>query len=174
MPASMIRAPTGGNPKVIGSSMAMVASGPTPGSTPTSVPTMAPIRHRKRFMPLKATPKPIARLLRRSVMTVCSNLDAALAEAQQGRPAEIGRPQLKRQVERDRKQQHAERRQNGAPDERFQRAPLVGRKGSRQDAAIARDDEPERTDGDREDEDREGDEQRPAHKIPLRTHQADD
>ena len=39
----MISAPTGGNPKVIGSSIAMVASGPRPGRTPTSVPTSAPI-----------------------------------------------------------------------------------------------------------------------------------
>ena len=45
MPASMISAPTGGRPKVIGSSMATVAMVPIPGSTPTSVPTSAPIRH---------------------------------------------------------------------------------------------------------------------------------
>ena len=36
MPASMISAPVGSSPKVIGSSMAMVAIGPTPGSTPIS------------------------------------------------------------------------------------------------------------------------------------------
>jgi hypothetical protein len=42
MPASMMSAPTGGRPKVIGSSMAMVATEPTPGNTPTSVPTNAP------------------------------------------------------------------------------------------------------------------------------------
>ena len=41
MPASMIRAPTGGSPNVIGSSMAMVASGPMPGNTPIKVPTSA-------------------------------------------------------------------------------------------------------------------------------------
>ena len=46
MPASMISAPTGGRPKVIGNSIAMVASGPMPGNTPTSVPTSVPIRHR--------------------------------------------------------------------------------------------------------------------------------
>ena len=46
----MISAPTGGRPKVIGSSIAMVASGPMPGSTPISVPTSAPIRHRKMFI----------------------------------------------------------------------------------------------------------------------------
>ena len=43
MPASMISAPTGATLKVIGSSIAMVASGPMPGSTPISVPTETPI-----------------------------------------------------------------------------------------------------------------------------------
>jgi hypothetical protein len=42
MPASMISAAVGGRWKVIGSSMAMVATGPMPGSTPISVPTMQP------------------------------------------------------------------------------------------------------------------------------------
>src|SRR6185295_7165874 len=42
MPASMISAPTGGSPKVTGSSMVMVAMGPMPGSTPISVPTRQP------------------------------------------------------------------------------------------------------------------------------------
>ena len=55
MPASMISAPTGGRPKVIGSSIAIVASGPMPGSTPISVPTSAPIRHRKMFIGVTAT-----------------------------------------------------------------------------------------------------------------------
>ena len=45
MPASMISAPTGGRPKVMGSSIATVAMVPMPGSTPTSVPTSAPVRH---------------------------------------------------------------------------------------------------------------------------------
>ena len=43
MPASMISAPTGATLKVIGSSIAMVASGPMPGSTPIKVPTETPI-----------------------------------------------------------------------------------------------------------------------------------
>ena len=37
----MIRAETGGSEKVSGRSMAMVASGPRPGSTPTAVPKQA-------------------------------------------------------------------------------------------------------------------------------------
>ena len=42
MPASMISADTGGRPNVIGSSIAMVAVGPRPGSTPISVPRKTP------------------------------------------------------------------------------------------------------------------------------------
>jgi hypothetical protein len=44
MPASMIREETGGRPKVIGSSIAMVATGPRPGSTPTAVPSRTPMK----------------------------------------------------------------------------------------------------------------------------------
>ena len=40
----MISDAVGGRWKVIGSSMAMVATGPMPGSTPISVPTMQPIK----------------------------------------------------------------------------------------------------------------------------------
>ena len=39
MPASMISADTGSSVKVNGSSMAMVGTGPMPGSTPISVPS---------------------------------------------------------------------------------------------------------------------------------------
>jgi hypothetical protein len=42
MPASMISADSAGNANVAGSSMAMVATGPRPGSTPTSVPSSTP------------------------------------------------------------------------------------------------------------------------------------
>src|ERR1700754_1417670 len=110
MPASMISAPTGGSPKVIGSSIAMVASGPRPGSTPTSVPTSAPIRHSRMFHGLSATPKPRMRLLRRSIIVVL------LTDAQQRLPAEIRRPQLERQAEPEHEQQHAERGEHRAPD----------------------------------------------------------
>jgi len=63
----MIRAATGGSVKVMGSSMAMVATGPSPGSTPTSVPSRTPIRQNSRFSGERATPKPKARFWRRSV-----------------------------------------------------------------------------------------------------------
>ena len=40
MPASMMSADTGGKMNVSGSSIAIVASGPIPGSTPTAVPAL--------------------------------------------------------------------------------------------------------------------------------------
>src|SRR3954454_18988238 len=67
MPASMINAPTGGRPKVIGSSIATVAMVPMPGGTPTSVPTSAPIRHSPRLIGVSATPKPRARFEKSSI-----------------------------------------------------------------------------------------------------------
>src|SRR5581483_9605448 len=66
MPASMISAPTGGSPNVMGSSMATVATVPIPGSTPTSVPTSAPNRQKARLCRLVATEKPSTRLCRSS------------------------------------------------------------------------------------------------------------
>jgi len=42
MPASMISADTGGSVNVTGRSIAMVATGPIPGSTPISVPSSTP------------------------------------------------------------------------------------------------------------------------------------
>ena len=64
----MISAPTGGSPKVIGSSIAMVATEPMPGSTPIRVPTSAPIMQNSMFIGEKATPKPSARFARSSDM----------------------------------------------------------------------------------------------------------
>src|ERR1051326_7383950 len=163
MPASMISAPTGGRPKVIGSSIAMVASGPRPGRTPTSVPTSAPIRHSRTFHGLSATPNPSTKLLKRSI------IGARLAETKQGLPAEVRRPQLERQVDAIYEQQHAERGQHHAPDERLDPARLGRRGRSRQDAEIARQDQSERTDKHREYEDRQRDEQWSAHQLSSRS-----
>jgi hypothetical protein len=44
MPASMMSEPSGDSPKVMGSSMAMVASGPMPGRTPITVPSSVPMK----------------------------------------------------------------------------------------------------------------------------------
>src|SRR4051812_42885523 len=67
MPASMIRAEVGGTLKVIGSSIAMVASGPIPGSTPISVPRKQPMKQNHRFWSVKATLKPSIKLLNSSI-----------------------------------------------------------------------------------------------------------
>src|SRR5260221_1174089 len=67
MPASMISAEIGGTLKVTGSSIAMVATGPMPGSTPISVPSTQPIRQNNRLSGVIATPKPITRLLKISM-----------------------------------------------------------------------------------------------------------
>src|SRR5258708_34482164 len=91
MPASMINAPTGGRPKVIGSSIATVAMVPKPGSTPTSVPTSAPIRHSSRFIGDAATWKPSARLEKRS--PIISSLRQETREQLQRQPQRIGEKQ---------------------------------------------------------------------------------
>src|SRR5947207_7833001 len=105
MPASMISAPTGGRPKVIGSSIATVAMVPMPGSTPTSVPTSAPIRHSRRLIGENATPKPRARLWKSS--TIAASLDQETRE------------QLHRQPQRIREEQAAADRQANSDDDGF-------------------------------------------------------
>src|SRR5690349_13243151 len=104
MPASMISAPTGGRPTVIGSSMATVAMVPIPGNTPTSVTTSAPIRHSRTLtgtgidMPprkagvhctkLNTTPKPRARFDRTSPIT--PSLDHEFRHHLQGQTECVG------------------------------------------------------------------------------------
>src|SRR5947208_3627068 len=48
-------------PKVSGSRIEMVASGPMPGSTPTMLPTSTPTKHQSRLCGSSATPKPYQR-----------------------------------------------------------------------------------------------------------------
>src|SRR5882672_7962979 len=91
MPASMISAPTGGRPNVMGSSIATVAMVPMPGSTPTSVPTRAPIRHSRRLIGVNATPKPRARLEKSSAIT--PSLNQETREKLQRQPERIGEKQ---------------------------------------------------------------------------------
>src|SRR5207342_1889108 len=61
MPASMMIEASGETLKVIGSSIAMVASGPTPGSTPTAVPSRAPMKQNSRFAGCAAVARPSPR-----------------------------------------------------------------------------------------------------------------
>src|SRR5260221_4247937 len=105
MPASMISAPTGGRPKVIGSSIATVAMVPMPGSTPTSVPTSAPIRHSRRLIGENATPKPRARLEKRSAITPSLNQET--------------REKLQWQPQRLREKQTAAHRPTNSDDDGF-------------------------------------------------------
>jgi hypothetical protein len=63
----MISADSGGNAKVIGKSIAMVAVGPRPGRTPTAVPRNTPMRQYKRLIGVAAVEKPRARLEKRSI-----------------------------------------------------------------------------------------------------------
>src|SRR5205085_11511964 len=135
MPASMISAPTGGRPYVIGSSIAMVASGPMPGSTPISVPTSAPTRQSPRLVGVTAIEKPNQRFAKRSM----------------GRSSEP-RPELQRQVEPVGEQERAEQGEHRAPDQRFDPADLfrrVGRNHERHDARDHLADRPPRDGGDK-------------------------
>src|SRR3954447_17895302 len=121
MPASMIIAPTGGRPKVIGSNMATVAIVPMPGSTPTSVPTSAPIKHSRMLIGIgmekpcshagdqgvnwNTTWKPSARLENRSPITPSLNQETG--------------PELHRQPQSVGKEETAERGQANADDDGF-------------------------------------------------------
>src|SRR3954452_20696164 len=116
MPASMMSAPTGGSPNVIGSSIATVAIVPMPGSTPTRVPTSAPIRHSIRLIGVSATPKPRARFENRSI-TPSRNQEA--------------REELQRQPQRVRKKQAAADGQADADDDGL--GPLGLRRSQRGD-----------------------------------------
>ena len=62
MPDSMMSDTTAGSLKVNGSNIAMVVTGPRPGSTPTRVPRVAPIKQYKALLGVSATPKPTLRL----------------------------------------------------------------------------------------------------------------
>src|SRR5712672_3159232 len=128
MPASMIRAPTGGRPKVIGSSIATVAMVPMPGSTPT--------RHSSRLIGVRATPKPRARLEKRSAITPSLNQET--------------REELQRQPKRIGEKQTATDRQADADDDGF--LPLGLRRSQRgnDEARKCRDDETQGADRDGE------------------------
>src|SRR3982074_508597 len=139
MPASMIRAPTGGSPKVIGSSIDTVAMVPIPGSTPTRVPTSAPIRQSRRLIGENATPKPRARLEKRS--TIAPSLNQETREELQRQPERIGE-----------KQTAADRQEDADDDGLF---PLGFRRAQRGDdeAGKCRDHETQGPDRDRKGED---------------------
>src|SRR3990172_12588166 len=63
----MMSAGIGGRLNVIGNSMAMVTSGPMPGSTPIAVPTNTPMKQYIRFLSDSATVNPRMRLSKMSI-----------------------------------------------------------------------------------------------------------
>src|SRR4030095_2522419 len=108
MPASMISAATGCNAYVVGSSIAIVATGPIPGSTPISVPSITPMNAYRRLTGFSATPKPRARWLRSSMECGAS-------------AGELG-PDRQLQMQADNEYADRQRRQEDAGDDRFFRA----------------------------------------------------
>src|SRR6266550_3281022 len=145
MPASMISAPTGGRPKVMGSSIATVAMVPMPGSTPTSVPTSAPTRHSRRLIGENATPKPRARLEKRSAITPSLNQET--------------REELQRQPQGVREEQAAADRQANSDNDGFRPPGFRRSQRGNHEACKCRDHQTQRADGDGK---RKRDEQRTA------------
>ena len=68
----MISDVAGASASVSGSSIAMVAVGPIPGSTPTSVPRSTPMKQKMRLVGLSAVWKPRARFASKSSIALCS------------------------------------------------------------------------------------------------------
>src|SRR5262245_51428350 len=97
----MMMAPAGFMLKVSGSSIAMVAGGPRPGSTPTTVPRSTPTKHHSRFAGWSATENPCSRPARMSTL-----------EAQRARRKREAQRQVEHQVET---QAGGERHDRGRP-----------------------------------------------------------
>src|ERR1700752_1171945 len=151
MPASMMSAPTGGSPKVIGSSIATVAIVPMPGSTPTSVPTSAPIRQRPRLMGENATLKPRARFAKISMTPSAQN----------------AWEKVERKPERVREQKRTSNRQANADDDGFLPPRLIASQRRDHEAHERRDDQTERADRNCENEDRQRHEEGTANAVVL-------
>src|SRR5258705_1265288 len=135
MPASMIKAPTGGRPNVMGSSMATVAMVPMPGRTPTSVPTSAPTRHSRRLIGVNATPKPRARLEKSSAIAPSLNQKT--------------REKLQRQPELQRDKQTTSDAQANSDDDGFLPSRLRRAQRGNHEACECRNHQAQRADGDR-------------------------
>src|SRR3982751_4265518 len=131
MPASMMSAATGLRLKVIGSSMAIVATGPMPGSTPISVPSRQPMSAYKRWIGVTATPKPMTRLWR-----ICS--------IARPRSAEVFGPKRERQRQAFHEHQHREDDEDDEEDGHFLPLELVSAVGADEDQRRGGDDESER------------------------------
>src|SRR5438132_6817484 len=140
----MISAPTGPSQNVNGSTIAMVVSGPMPGSTPMMVPSRQPMKQSSRFCQVSATAKPIPILPRKEASVSIS---------------EHRRPQRDRHFQRededadiDGDQHRRERRERQRPQQRAGGARQNGDDGERADEA-------ERLEQEREGKRRERDQQ---------------
>src|SRR5262245_3189667 len=163
MPASMISAPTGGRPNVIGSSIAIVATVPIPGNTPTRVPTSAPSKQNRTFIGENATPKPSARFERSSDMANL-NRDASAQTGNELRQDEQEaleqirelveqqlrcvclRPELERQVQKIDEQQHTSQGHRCCCDQALDPSHFPRSRDRDHEGKVGRNDQPERTD----------------------------
>src|SRR3954463_7880011 len=127
MPASMISADTGGSAYVAGSSIAMVATGPMPGSTPISVPSTQPMKQYSRLIGVTATPKPVMRFEIRSM--VCPA----------GSAGNEGGPHLDLQLEQPDERDVAADGEDGGQDQHTLPLELVARQAGDDGQRIDRD-----------------------------------
>src|SRR5436190_2044827 len=125
MPASMMSAGTGGRLNVIGRSIAIVASGPMPGSTPIRVPRSTPRKQNQMFCQERATLKPRMRLWKSSMPLSPVALDERVRQAQT--------------VDED---AHADDRQPEGEEENLLPLELAARRGGKNDERRKRRDEP--------------------------------
>src|SRR5882672_2472723 len=128
----MISAPTGGIQNVTGRIIAMVVSGPMPGSTPIAVPITQPKKHKPMFCQLSATPKPMMMLAKMSVMSERRRPERDLDLHGEHEDADIGDDE-----------DDAEQRQRG-------RTQIAAGKARQHDADDQRHDQPERPQQQRE------------------------
>src|SRR5688572_29801289 len=73
MPAKKIIEAVGSTCVVIGSSIATVTAGPSPGSTPTPVPTAQPMKAHSRLIGVAAVAKPPSNWFQVSIMAASSD-----------------------------------------------------------------------------------------------------
>src|SRR5688572_15964362 len=126
MPASMISAVTGESAIVMGSSMAIVAVGPMPGSTPTRVPSSTPRKQYSTLTGVNAVSKPSPRLAISSMS-----------------PAQPRSDQPQRQAQPDIEYQHAEDGEADRQRDRELQRHAVARKRGHDHDEGDRGDEPE-------------------------------
>src|SRR4051812_20530283 len=109
--------------------MAMVATGPMPGSTPINVPKTQPMKQYSRLIGVRATPKPVMRFVTRSMSVILSARDER-------------RPDRELQLEQHDEGQVASDREDGGEDQVLLEAELVPRQAGHESEAVDRDNHP--------------------------------